>query len=98
LVFSRLVDVDGDTETLDKGTQLLVVEVLWRRKGRPVSELEGLIEKADSVVDQESLRSVTFGIAEMRHLDEEISERMEWAREHPPCATPGCVSKVRRWR
>jgi hypothetical protein len=46
-------------------------------------------------VDEGSLRSVSLGVATLRRFDWDVSERLAWAKAHPPCKRPGCPDKAR---
>jgi len=93
-LIDKWVDLDGAAVHLDRGALLLASEVNWRLRGRPVSDLVEKFEDIDLAVDESSLRPVSYGIAALRHFDFEVSERLAWARAHPPCKSPTCPNKA----
>jgi hypothetical protein len=91
----KWVDLDGSAANLSRGALQLASEVSWRRRGRPVHQLVRRLAEVDGAVDEGSLRSVSLGVATLRRFDWDVSDRLAWAKAHPPCKRPGCPDKAR---
>ena len=88
--YFELIDLHIDTSEalfeLDEGTAKLAEEAYWRQRGRPIEYFRTMLEEASGSTpasasfDENSLRSLSYGVAVLRDLDDLLSERSTSAK------------------
>jgi len=95
LLSGSWLDAKLDASKLTRGTIALAKEYEWRVKGRPIETIgASLMDATKNVGQADSLREVSYSIARLRTIEEDISDRISWAIVHPPCRVPGCKNKA----